>query len=70
MEIIPKLYLNYGTILNYLMILRLYFIVLISEALRGDRYLRIHMYMCLVFPGGTVVKKTLLAMEKSPETWI
>lgn len=70
MEIIPKLYLNYGTILNYLMILRLYFIVLISEASRGDRYLHIHMYMCLVFPGGTVVKKTLLAMEKSPETWI
>lgn len=57
MEIIPKLYLNYGIILNYLTILRLYSIVLISEALRVDRYLHIHMYMYLVFPGGAVVKK-------------
>ena len=57
MEIIPKLYLNYGMILNYLTILRLYFIALISEALRVDRYLHIHMYMYLVFPGGAVVKK-------------
>ena len=48
--------------------------VLISEALRVDRYLHILMYMYLVFPGGAVVKKkkqkTLLAMQKSPETWI
>lgn len=69
MEIIPKLYLNYGIILNYLMIFRLYFIVLINEALSVDRYLYVHMYMYLGFPGGVVVK-TLLAMQKSLETWI